>query len=535
MLKSAWMFVGLLFITLSAPGWAQSNSTYPAMYFHSQVRDAAECAMQVEDGEIRFVPGISNPAATCPDAFGWKQLLDAVDARFWDAWANDETVWVSDPKPLCAAEADSDCCFSDPRGQPQVGYRDAAGKVVPPADVGGPGTHCPYIPGDWGGATETTFAGGKPVTSHNTTFLRTLDPARIARQREVEVVYRNDAFVDYATSQELYSTVGLAKLFARVAGESANSLPYRPTGQGAAFPDDAVMFKVDWIPEQTMLELGYVRDLDGDPATPPQDPEHPYVTMRINASTDGGKTFAQGIYYLAAITGASKALPNWHWYAFEHVNNLGRCDFTGCNDSYGFQTKVKIAAPVQPDSTQTKEIEFASNFITPHTKDDQLDDSTQLFDLGKAYASGTMSDGLKAIFANSGVGDGSRPVDADRPQVSDPAWRSYRLKGTQTQYYNRDGYPTIVGASITEGGFVNSASCLSCHVQASVNAKGEAPGVPGVGASGRLNLFGLGMVVNGAPSVGDYYDRGTTNQRAVQVDFVWGVLFAQPPADGSKD
>ena len=114
------------------------------------------------------------------------------------------------------------------------------------------------------------------------------------------------------------------------------------------------------------------------------------------------------------------------------------------------------------------------------------------------------------------------------PRTSDLAWKSYRLKGTQTQYYNRDGYPTIVGAAITEGGFVNTASCLSCHVQASVNNKGVAPGVPGIGATGRLNLFGIGTVVNGAPSVGDYYDRGTTNQRAVQVDFVWGVLFAKP-------
>ena len=43
------------------------------------------------------------------------------------------------------------------------------------------------------------------------------------------------------------------------------------------------------------------------------------------------------------------ALPNWHWYAFEHVNNLGRCDFTGCNDSYGFKKTVSIPAPVQTD------------------------------------------------------------------------------------------------------------------------------------------------------------------------------------------
>ncbi len=497
------------------------------MYFHSQVRDASACAMTANAGEVVFAPGIGNPAASCADAFGWKQFLDAVAARFWTQWANDETLWVKNPKPLCGSPSDNDCCFVDPAGGPQVGYRDASGKAVPPVDVGGPGEYCPYIPGDYGGADETTFAGGKPVTSHNTTFLRLLDPGRIGRQREVEVVYRNDPFVHYTTSQELYSQTGLAKLFARIAGEAQNSAPYRPTGQGAAYPMDAVMFKVDWIPEQTMLDLGYVSDHDQDPNTPPQNPEHPYVTMKINASSDKGKTYQEGLYYLAAFTGASKALPNWHWYAFEHAANPGRCDFTGCNDSYGFSTRVTTLAPVQSDPKQPAEISIDSHFITPHTETDQLDDQTDLFQLGQTYPSGTMSEGLRSLFEATGIGSGSNPVNPDLPQASDPAWKSYRLKGTQTQFYNRDGFPTIVGASITEGGFVNTASCLSCHVQASVNAQGAAPGVPGVGASGRLNLFGLGTVVNGAPEVGDYYDRGTSNQRAVQVDFVWGVLFAQ--------
>ena len=228
-------------------------------------------------------------------------------------------------------------------------------------------------------------------------------------------------------------------------------------------------------------------------------------------------------------------MPNWHWYAFEHVNNLGRCDFTGCNDSFGFTTTVSIKAPLQPDPDKPVMTSFESNFVTPHTRDDQLKDNDALFDLGKPYPSGKMTDDLAALFKGAGVGTGADPVDAEWPKVSDPAWKSYRLKGTQTQFHNRDGYPTIVGASITEGGFVNTASCMSCHVQASVNAKGE-NGVPGVGATGRLNLFGLGTVVSGAPENADFFDRGTTNQRAVQTDFVWGILFAQDAekADAKK-
>ncbi|GJM10461.1 MAG: hypothetical protein DHS20C11_27370 [Lysobacteraceae bacterium] len=500
---------------------AQSNSTYSAMYFHSQVRDASVCSMQADTtGAISFADDISNPAATCADAFGWKQMLEAIQSEFWINWANDETVWVSSPRPVCTTDAPNDCCFSTPGETPSVGYRDASGQVVKPADIGGPGVNCPYIPGEWGGSDETTFQGGKPISSHNTTFLRTQDPARVARQQEVEVVYRNDPFTQYTTSEELYSQAGLAKLFAKVSGEAANSIPYRPAGQGASYPLDAVMFKVDWIPEKVMLELGYISDHDNDPKTPPNNADHPYVTMKIKASTDNGATYKDGMYYLAAITGASKALPNWHWYAFEHVDNLGRCDYTGCNDSYGFQTTVDT------QDSSGNAIKFVSNFITPHTESDQLQDGQDLFDLGKRYPSGDISDGLAALFKATGIGNGANPINPDVPQTSDPAWQSYRLKGTQTTFYNTDGYPTIVGASITEGGFVNTASCMSCHVQASVNAQGQL-GVPGVGSTGRLNLSGIGTVVNGHPVNADYYDRGTTNQRAVRVDFVWGILFAQ--------
>ena len=59
--------------------------------------------------------------------------------------------------------------------------------------------------------------------------------------------------------------------------------------------------------------------------------------------------------------------------------------------------------------------------------------------------------------------------------------REAKVGTTWTQFYNNDDYPTIDGASITEGGFVNTSSCMSCHVQASVNAQGQL--VAGVGGS----------------------------------------------------
>lgn len=504
----------------------QANSTSGPMYFHSYVKDADDCSMSATGNSIRFSDDIPSPAATCPDAFGWKSLLDAINSEFWVNWANDETIWVSSPKPLCASDKNTDCCFVDSGAQTQVGYRDKSGKILKPDDIGGPGKYCPYIPGDWGGADETTFAGAKAQTSHNTTFLRKFDPARIARQREVEVVYRNDAFTQYTTSAKLYSVEGLKTLFSEASGEANNSAPYRPTKKGISYPGNALMFKVDWIPLATMLELGYVKEADD--GSPPQNADNPYVTMKIrtpNQNKDSSDQYMEEIYYLAAITGASKALPNWHWFAFEHVSNLGRCDYTGCNDSYGFLTAVTIKAPDWTDKNK-KTMTFQSNFIRPHTESDQLQDQTDLLVRGKVYPSGEIQAELSGLFSslNVGTGDGSK-VNPDMPNKQDPAWQSYRLKGTQTQYYMNDGYPTIVGASITEGGFVNTASCMSCHVQAGVGADGKAS--TSVGGTGRLNLDGMGKVVRGAPYIGDYYTRGSTTLRTARTDFVWGILFAQ--------
>jgi hypothetical protein len=62
---------------------ASADSTAPAMYFHSQVRDAPECSALVNDsGDITYPSVINSPAATCPDAFGWAQFLEAIQAEF---------------------------------------------------------------------------------------------------------------------------------------------------------------------------------------------------------------------------------------------------------------------------------------------------------------------------------------------------------------------------------------------------------------------------------------------------------------------
>lgn len=520
-------FIGVICLLGLTTSLGLADSTDTAMYFNSHVRDSPECTASINsEGKVIYPATISNPAATCPDTYSWATFLGTIKARFWDQWGNDETVWIDTPKPACSSAEDTDCCFVEPNGAQQVGYRNSAGETVKPHNIGGFGNYCPYIPGDWGGAIETTFAGGKPGNSHNSTFLRTLDPGRVARQGQVEVVYRNDSFIRYTTQHELYSKTGLSKLFARIAGEAKFAKPHRPSGQGISYPTSAVMFKVAWIDVETMIELGYISDHDNDPTTPEQNSRYPYITQKIRASDDDGKTYKEDLYYLVSIAASTKALPNWHWFAFEHVGNLGRCDYIGCNDSFGVlnPSTVHIASPDDPE--KKIEISFNSNFISPHTQDDALNDDKSIFVLGKRYESGQISASLAKLFNEAGIGNGNAPVDPEHPKITDIAWKSYRLKGTQTQFVNNDGTSTLLGSSINEGGFVNSASCISCHAQASVNANGEI-GVPGVGSTGRLNIFGIDTAISGPPVTADYYNRGTTRQLAVQTDFVWGILFAQ--------
>ncbi|MGG7381499.1 hypothetical protein ACQ7B2_23090, partial [Escherichia coli] len=64
--------------------------------------------------------------------------------------------------------------------------------------------------------------------------------------------------------------------------------------------------------------------------------------------------FKPGVHWLVAFHVSSKDTPNWVWATFEHVNNLGRCDYTGCNDSYGYRSADRV-----PPGRET-------NFTAPH-------------------------------------------------------------------------------------------------------------------------------------------------------------------------
>ena len=482
-----------------------------AMYFKSHVADASHCkdAMNAQDGKITF-DGVSNPALTCPDAFAWKQFMEAVSSQFWSNWSTDQQIWVAQPKAFCTSKQATDCCRLD-REDGNMTYIGSSGL----GDA-----HCPLYPAAIGGIALTQFADKHELSPHMVTQSKKLDDdtSRIARDTEAEIVYHNKPFFNFSVTNNLYHTNGLAEVFRKQNFEATSQAPYRPQGQGVSYPEEAVMFKVDFLAESVMLELGYITDHDNNPTTPPNNGRHPYITMQI----EDPKTKKIRRHYLVAVTGASKALPNWHWYAFEHVNNIGRCDYLGCNDSYGFSREVAIN---MPDGTKNK---LLSHYIPPHQKTTELGDN--LFVRNEKYPSAEMSSQLAGLFKNMDVGQGSYSYSSDdnpMPGVTNAAWQSYRLKGTQVSYYHNDGTPELLGASVTEGGFVNTSSCMSCHVQASVDNTGNAGSGP-VGGTLNLSLDGLPKVTNGAPDRDVFFKPGSTSLNAARVDFVWGILNASP-------
>jgi hypothetical protein len=138
----------------------------------------------------------------------------------------------------------------------------------------------------------------------------------------------------------------------------------------------------------------------------------------VNTASDGKR------YALVAMHIISKKVPNWTWATFEHKDNPGRCDFIGCHDHFG--------ATVQD--------------VDPHQAP------------AGRYDPCVKSPALKKMFSDAGL---------------PPLWENYCLKGTQVDFTTATGVPTRLGNSVTEDGFADTSSCMTCHSRSAFNATGR--------------------------------------------------------------
>lgn len=203
----------------------------------------------------------------------------------------------------------------------------------------------------------------------------------------------------------------------------------------------------------------------------------------INTASDGKQ------YTLVAMHLISKEIPNWTWATFEQQDNAGRCDFIGCHDTYG------AAVPNVAPQTTT----------------------------GHQYPACGKTPAVKALF--------------DAAKI-DAVWQNYCLKGSQVDFTDSTGVPIHLGNSVTEAGFANTSSCITCHSRAVVNSSGKATSQAGFLSPAPTALCPTGAPCspNGVPLPTWFYSNpGTPAQKltALQVDFVWAIPFCAVPHGSS--
>jgi hypothetical protein len=215
------------------------------------------------------------------------------------------------------------------------------------------------------------------------------------------------------------------------------------------------------------------------------------VSQLYHVNSTGGVQYA-----LVAMHVISKLVPNWTWATFEHKFNPARCDILGCKDAFGAQ-----AAFVPSNSAA-----------------------------GQGYPDCVKTPALAALL---------RAADID------PVYENYCLKGSQTDFVDNVGLDIRVGNSVTEDGFVATASCMTCHGRAVFDKNGKATSQAGFlsfGPNGPIAPLGPLLPVwywsfNAQPPI--FQGKSGLTQMATSADFIWSIPFCaiddtQTPARKSR-
>ncbi|MCV0424738.1 MAG: hypothetical protein K5905_04655 [Roseibium sp.] len=524
----------LLLPTGAALAGNQPNHIDFAMWFQSGIRDTPECDLTYQDDRYDFGPEVTNPAMSCPDSFAWKLFTQVVRERFWENWTSDRQAWPSDPWPRCLpGGATENCCSS------LEGSNDSLPE------------HCPVFPGEAKGVPQQILnapstARGLPMTvatghgdhggrswSDVPNSLKTM----VIGNLQKELVFRNRHMMNYIFDRQLYHVEGLKAVYQAFTEKLGANAPYRPeildptetfvqpqTPAVVQFPIKSIVVKSNWMSLENARKVGLN----------PDDTRLPFIKMDLVPKHEEASAGKVEPHILIAFHIVSKDLPNWYWSTFEHASNLGRCDWTGCNDSFGFGGTI-------PPHVESGGLQgAAANYIPPHQLKETGPDKTAVFDLAKSYAAADrMTRSLASLLAATGIATSTEENRSGLPVPEDAAWRSYRLKGTQTDFVSSTGRATLLGNSVTEAGLVNTSSCISCHARAAIDRRGLVPFGMRIN---HLNYAGISESATGVPEEGWFYVNAyygvngqsqATEVRAIQSDFVFGIRNACPMTETS--
>lgn len=588
-LRIATYLATFMAIFLSGLSAVQAESYKPTnidttLYFQAAVKDREYCSMVVKDGELvanNKLTGkpMSNAAMTCPDMFSWKLFAEVVRDRFWSNWADENDNWPAEPYALCQAGQSPDknaCC--------QPGATDNDPK------------HCPIYPATRHAAKlqrltealtdEAHEMARDPALRRDTRlpFHHTLKPlgrlrmpesskanadeaatpactsvkidgkprnlvaeivkrfnpsdaesvGRVIRQTNAELTIRNQVFHDYLFTNNLYNANGVVDIFKTNQQNLQTDAPYHGVNHSSSggqpgklysvdLPPDAIMIKSNWLHHDLAVALGLPDD------------SRQYISKVLQTQIDlqalglsksPQSCHLDGIHHLVAFHISSKDIPNWVWTTFEHISLPGRCDVTGCNDAYGYASTDKA----RPAGT-------ADNYVRPNQRSDRLNSPSRVFDPDKGYPLETIRPEWDQLLAALHIGSGDSTSQVE-PDPEDRAWRNFRLKGSQVEFVNSIGQATLLGNSITEAGFMDGSSCISCHARAgvAVNSDGSANFLALSVFERSLSDFGYARSHYGIPDPFWFYNDNNSRPRmaVMQTDFIWGFLNAHPLVSGKR-
>lgn len=241
-----------------------------------------------------------------------------------------------------------------------------------------------------------------------------------------EEVRRDRATFDYLVGNGLWSSAGISQYYA--------------TGKPVTAPWNALEVKADWIPVKTLATWL------GKPTS--------FVTQNFYISSASVGTGPATAYAMTSMHLSVKTpgFPDWIWADFENAYTPGRCDLTGCSDSFGAVT------PTVPTNAKP----WGQYGACPKSA---------------AVTAMMQQANVAGVFAN------------------------YCLSGSQSTF-GTAANPTLLGSSVVETLNANvplaQSSCISCHAGASFNASGPGnvgtpvgPNAPAKGYTAYDFMWGL--------------------------------------------
>jgi hypothetical protein len=282
-------------------------------------------------------------------------------------------------------------------------------------------------------------------------------------------------------------------------------LPAIPPGQGVLEESRRNKESFDFIVQNNLYKISGLRSAFGKTITFPVAAMEVKANWKLVTDIPG---FTNGLVSLADVpklyhvnTGSdgqqyafvsmhiiSKAVPNWTWATFEHKFNPGRCDIIGCRDSFGAETSV---VPPNPSPAQ-------------------------------GYPDCVKTPALNAMIAAANW---------------DPAFANYCLKGSQTDFTDDTGLDVRLGNSVTEDGFVDQSSCITCHGRAAWDQSGNATTGAGFDNNGApLGPIQPNWFWSFASQPPIFQGMSGLSQIATSADFIWSIPFCaiddsqNPPA-----